>query len=609
MSSAQYSRVGLSVDALRSEQSLRRHTWVSLLLYLASAVATVLWALLGPGHVSALRGRSHGAANYYARPGLGRGGVAHDACFLIVQSAEPFNFVSHAHIDAVEAMASALEALGLVVSVDSYVGGSWATSCAGARHTVLVGWPHLASYSPAAAQRLPPTTVLWNFERVEEGSEWFRARGPVTGTESDGDANNPQPEAVALFRAALSSGAGEVWESSAANVAPLVELLARGDSDVAVIRDAVRHVPVGWVQGMTCGGGARGDRSARPGVGAVPDGAGMGAGVSLVDIVMIGQPSTRRRSVIEQLNHLGLAVTVLEDVFGAERDAVVQRTAVVLNVHRRAPREVSHALIAAPRGTSDSSCGSCDTASGAALLSLREVERILPMLAKGAFILSEDNDRGNNTAGLAWSTFEDIARQALAWSNAGRAAERRVIAARGQLLAVEQTTLYEHPFVLDVVRRWRVARSAGDGAQVHYTAPLTCASEVATARSVVEAWDASGVAAEQQNTVWTAPPQSVALDESSTSAAAVLSSAPRASAALPFASDTAAAASPIATVAGAEPISVDRPLVEASTAAAAPLAAIERAAASWDIAPEHALKLTASSSGGQPPSEESRKGP
>ena len=610
MPTTQYHRVGLSVKALRSEHSLRRQTMVSFLLYLASAVATVLWALLGTSHVTALRGRSRGAANYYARPALGGSGAPHDACFLIVQSAEPFNFMSHAHIDAVEAMASALEALGLVVTVDSYIGGSWTTPCGGARHTVLVGWPQLASYPPAAAERLPPATVLWNFERVEEGSAWFIAPEGSGAGDGDGEKGATNTQAVAMFRAALRSDVGGVWESAAANIAPLIDLLANDDSDGdhAIARDEVLHVPIGWVQGMTCDSSAGG--RTRTGAGAALGVAGTGSGATTsvnahtttsIDVVMIGRPSTRRQTVIKQLNRMGLAVTVLQDVFGEDRDAVLKRTAVILNVHRHVPLGLGadHVGVASS-STSDQpssdtlSASAIASSSGSALLSLREVERILPMLAKGGFILSEMNDRGGNSAGIAWSPFEDIARQALAWSHAGRAVERRAVAARGQLLVMEQTSLYEHPAVVSIVRRWRVARSVGSGALTHFTGPLTCEAEIAIARSTVESWDAAVAESEQEpeKEAVSQRAQPLAPQDVAPLAAAMLGALPEATPELLPASDVAAAASQDrATLVGSQPTSADQRPSEQPAAVGAPPRAVGGAPPSWDIAPEHALEL------------------
>ena len=443
-------RIGRSIADLRRDYALSAQSKISFVLYIVAAISTVVWAFLGDGDgtvLSSLRGHSHGAPNFYAMPAAEDGPI--DACFVIVQSAEPNDFSAHSHVDAVRAQKNALEALGLIVSIDSFVGGAWTDPCAGAAHRILVGWPLLTTYPQQVIDSVPTDMVLWNFERIEPRSAWLE----------DDESRHAFIDRIPLH---------EVWESDAINIAPL---LARLELDA----EKVSHMAMGWVAPMTCSVAASDSGARRTTATSDSDSTPHTASV---DVVIIGKLSERRQKIIHQLDHYGLSTTLIEDIFGEERDKVVRRSTVVVNVHRE-PHP----------GHAATSTDVADQAADA-LLSLREVERIIPMLAKGTFILSENNDRGANCPGLAWANFDDIARLALAWSLPEREEERNAITAQGLLLAVEGTSLYNRRAVALVAERWRSNHMVNNRTADEKVKPIVwCPVEVESARRTVEAWE------------------------------------------------------------------------------------------------------------------------
>ena len=52
-----------------------------------------------------------------------------------------------------------------------------------------------------------------------------------------------------------------------------------------------------------------------------------------IDVLFIGSINPRRRAVLEQMHADGLRVQAAFGVYGAERDALVARARIVLNVH------------------------------------------------------------------------------------------------------------------------------------------------------------------------------------------------------------------------------------------------------------------------------------
>jgi hypothetical protein len=143
---------------------------------------------------------------------------------------------------------------------------------AGRRHIVLGA--HLLA---AEGREPPPGAILYNLEQVQPGSPWFR------------------PELLDLCRR------HEVWDYSRANADALEGL--------GVPRP--RLVPVGYVPELTRIAPAPED----------------------IDVLFYGSMNDRRRAVLEELARRGARVHVAFGVYGEERDRLVARSRLVLNVH------------------------------------------------------------------------------------------------------------------------------------------------------------------------------------------------------------------------------------------------------------------------------------
>jgi len=140
----------------------------------------------------------------------------------------------------------------------------------------IVFCPHLLRAEDV--ERVPPSTILYNFEPL----------------------NPPVFDSVGIF---LSHYAPRfrVWDYSAANVE---YLKGRGCS--------AQHVPLGYAPVLSrIAPAARQD----------------------IDVLFYGDLSARRVRVLDGLRASGLNVVVLSDTYGAERDAVIARSRVVVNIH------------------------------------------------------------------------------------------------------------------------------------------------------------------------------------------------------------------------------------------------------------------------------------
>ncbi len=131
---------------------------------------------------------------------------------------------------------------------------------------------------PAVKRRPAADAILYNLEQVDPGSPWLT------------------PELLELFRRHT------VWDYSARNAARYPGL------GLAV----PRVVPIGWVPALT--------RIAP-------------APVEDVDVLFYGSQNPRRRRVLDALRAHGLRVEAPYGVYGAERDRLIARAKVVLNVH------------------------------------------------------------------------------------------------------------------------------------------------------------------------------------------------------------------------------------------------------------------------------------
>lgn len=162
-----------------------------------------------------------------------------------------------------------------------------------------------------------------------------------------------------------------VWDYSAANVRLLRSRGARNAT----------HVPLGYVPELTRIFGNE------------PD----------IDVLFYGSLNPRRSAVLDQLRAAGVRVESLFGVYGAQRDAYIGRSKIVLNMHFY-PSKVL------------------------------EVVRIFYLLANGAFVVSERGADADESArfegGLVFSGYEQLASTCLNYL--GDPQLRQLIAASGQ---------------------------------------------------------------------------------------------------------------------------------------------------------------------------------
>jgi len=145
----------------------------------------------------------------------------------------------------------------------------------------LTGRQHIVLGSnllPHVPLPLADDAILYNLEQVQVGSPWFR------------------PELVDLFRRYT------LWDYSRRNVEALEPLGVK----------VARVVPIGYVPELT-----------RIQHAADPD----------LDVLFFGALNPRRIAVIEGLRAAGLRAAAVFGVYGPERDALIARSRVVLNVH------------------------------------------------------------------------------------------------------------------------------------------------------------------------------------------------------------------------------------------------------------------------------------
>lgn len=150
---------------------------------------------------------------------------------------------------------------------------TWSDSPFVPGRTAIVFGANLATH-PA---EIPPHAIIFNLEQIDASSSWLR-----------------EPY-LTLLRT------HQVWDYSARNVEALRE---RGVTDV-------HHVPVGWAREL--------ERVAE----APKD----------LDVLFYGSLNPRRQQIIDQLRAAGVNVTAVFGVYGPQRDALIARARVVLNVH------------------------------------------------------------------------------------------------------------------------------------------------------------------------------------------------------------------------------------------------------------------------------------
>jgi hypothetical protein len=143
-------------------------------------------------------------------------------------------------------------------------------------HRHIVFCPHLLRVQDV--QRVPASTILYNFEPLDP----------------------PVFNSVGTFLADYAPRF-RVWDYSAANV----EYLRR-------LGSPAQHVPVGYAPLLS--------RITRP-----PE--------QDIDVLFYGDISPRRAHILNRLRETGIKVVVVSDLYGVERDALIARAKVVLNIH------------------------------------------------------------------------------------------------------------------------------------------------------------------------------------------------------------------------------------------------------------------------------------
>lgn len=202
------------------------------------------------------------------------------------------------------------------------------------------------------AHLLPPGTVLpgdaivYNLEQIVDGAIW------VT------------PRYLDLLRR------HRVWDYSARNCSALASL---------GVRDPV-HVPLGYAPSLERIAPARED----------------------IDVLFYGAYSARRLAVLERLERRGWGVVRSNGIYGEERDALVARARIVLNVHYYEESRL-------------------------------EVPRCLYLIANGRFILSEMSPDAGETGllpGIAFAPYDGLEEACARYLE--RPAERARVAASGR---------------------------------------------------------------------------------------------------------------------------------------------------------------------------------
>ncbi len=133
--------------------------------------------------------------------------------------------------------------------------------------------------APEEAHQVPDGSIIYNLEQIAESSSWC------------------SPTYLELLERC------QVWDYSARNIASLVRL---------GVTPPPTHVPIGYVPELTR-------------VSSSPN--------EDIDVLFYGSMNERRARVINQLQDLGLNAPAVFGVYGPERDALIARSKVVLNLH------------------------------------------------------------------------------------------------------------------------------------------------------------------------------------------------------------------------------------------------------------------------------------
>jgi hypothetical protein len=237
------------------------------------------------------------------------------------------------------------------------------------RRSIVFGSNLIANLDAPVA--FPVGSILYNLEQVYDGSPWLTA------------------DLIAAFRSHT------VWDYSHANIA-------------ALARHGVtaRHVPVGYVPAMS-----------RITPSPAPD----------IDVLFIGSLAERRLGVLRALERQGARVVAIYGSYGPERDSVIARAKIVLNIHFH-PAKVF------------------------------EIVRVSYLLANRCFVVSETgSDAGIENAfagGVAFADYDRLVDTCLAYLR--DPVGRRQVAARGFAI---MSSLGEADFLCPVVGDARSART------------------------------------------------------------------------------------------------------------------------------------------------------
>jgi FkbM family methyltransferase len=143
------------------------------------------------------------------------------------------------------------------------------------RRSIVFGSNLIANLDAPVA--FPGGSILYNLEQIYDGSPWLT------------------PDLIAAFRAHT------VWDYSRANIGAL-----------AAYGVTAQHVPVGYVPALS-----------RISPSPAPD----------IDVLFIGSLAERRLGILRALERQGARVVAIYGSYGPERDSVIARAKIVLNIH------------------------------------------------------------------------------------------------------------------------------------------------------------------------------------------------------------------------------------------------------------------------------------
>lgn len=189
--------------------------------------------------------------------------------YLICIVRPPGYLHSGAFLEIAETLCFALQALGCTTAIQE--NRFAADACNIVLGANLIGENQMGA--------IPPGTILYNLEQIDPASKWL------------------QPTFFQLMRKFT------VWDYSLRNIERLQQV-GTGPQ--------LRHVPLGYMPQMS-----------RIATTDAPD----------IDVLFYGSTNPRRTRILDALRAAGLRVHAAFGVYGAQRDALIARSRVVLNMH------------------------------------------------------------------------------------------------------------------------------------------------------------------------------------------------------------------------------------------------------------------------------------